>query len=112
MLGVLCVLFFAWFRYYQYSKYQQTIILYAGFVIIEGISIAMGFVFYKLMDVKVHLIWTSFAILPVVVGTFIFFIGNFISNDYFFYDPKFVVAEASKVGDVSQKAEKSESRLA
>jgi hypothetical protein len=46
----------------------------------------MGFVFYKLMDVKVHLIWTSFAILPFVVGTFIFFFGNLISNDYFFYD--------------------------
>jgi|LauGreDrversion4_2_1035121.scaffolds.fasta_scaffold40601_3 hypothetical protein len=72
----------------------------------------MGFVFFKLMDVKVHLIWTSFAILPVVVGTFIFFIGNFISNDYFFYDPKFVVPDASKVGDASQKAEKEESRLA
>lgn len=57
-------------------------------MIIEGISIAMGFVFFKLMEVKVPLIWTSFVILPFVVGTFIFFIGNFISNDYFFYDPK------------------------
>jgi hypothetical protein len=38
------------------------------------------------MDVKVHLIWTSFAILPFIVGTFIFFLGNLISNDYFFYD--------------------------
>jgi len=25
-------------------------------------------------------------ILPFVVGTFIFFFGNLISNDYFFYD--------------------------
>jgi hypothetical protein len=102
MFGVLCVLFFAWFRYYQHSKYQQTIFLYAGFVIIEGISIAMGFVFYKLMDVKVHLIWTSFAILPVVVGTFIFFVGNFISNDYFFYDQKATQTDALKVNDISQ----------
>jgi hypothetical protein len=86
MFGILCVLFYAWFRYYRYSKYQQTILLYAGFALIEGISIAMAFVFFKLMDVKVPLIWTSFVILPCVVGTFIFFIGNFISNDYFFYD--------------------------
>jgi hypothetical protein len=63
-------------------------ILYAGFVIIEGISIALGFVFFKLLNVTVHLICTSFAILAVLVGTFIFFLGNFISNDYFFYDPK------------------------
>jgi len=88
MFAVTCSLFYAWFKYYQYTKYQQTLTLYAGFAIIEGICIAMGFVFFKLLDVKVHLIWTSFAILPVIVGTFIFFLGNLVSNDYFFYDPK------------------------
>ena len=44
--------------------------------------------FYGLLHVRVHLIWTSFAILPAVTGTFLLFIGNWISNDYFFYQPK------------------------
>ena len=119
MFGVLCVLFFAWFRYYKYTKYQQTMLFYAGFAVIEGISIAMGFVFYKLMDVKVHLIWTSFVILPFVVGTFIFFFGNLISNDYFFYDqktnPPQANADATRVVDSAvaenKAAAKGESRL-
>jgi hypothetical protein len=38
--------------------------------------------------VKVHLIWTSFTILPVVAATFLVFLGNYISNDYFFYGKK------------------------
>ncbi len=62
--------------------------LFAKFIVIEGISIALGFVFFGLLDVKVHLLWTSFAILPVVAVSFLIFIGNFISNDYFFYDKK------------------------
>jgi hypothetical protein len=55
-------------------------------VIIEGVSIALGFVFYGLIDVKVHLIWTSFAILPAVAASFLLFYGNWKSNDYFFYE--------------------------
>jgi hypothetical protein len=88
MFGVICVLFYGWFKYYKHTKYQQTMILYAGFAIIEGVSIAIAFVFYVLLEVKEHIIWTSFVILPIVFGTFIFFMGNFISNDYFFYDEK------------------------
>ena len=56
--------------------------------IIEGISIALGFVFYGLLVVRVHLIWTSFAIIPAVVGTFLLFLGIWISNDYFVYEKK------------------------
>ncbi len=85
MFGTICALFYGWFRYYQYNKFQQTWIIYAGLAFIEGISIAIGFVFFKLLQVRQHLIWTSFAILPIVVGTFLFFLGNWISNDFFFY---------------------------
>ncbi len=52
MFGVVCVLFYGWFKYYKHTKYQQTMILYIGFGIIEGISIAIAFVFYVLLDVK------------------------------------------------------------
>ena len=55
---------------------------------IEGISICIGFVFYYLLEVKGHIIWTSFAILPVVICSYVFFLANWISNDYFVYDPK------------------------
>ena len=62
--------------------------LFVSLTIIEGISIALGFVFYGLLVVRVHLIWTSFAIIPAVVGTFLLFLGIWISNDYFVYEKK------------------------
>jgi len=85
MFGTICAMFYGWFRYYLYTNFQQTWVIYASLAVIEGISIAIGFVFFILLQVKQHLIWTSFAILPIVVGTFLFFLGNWISNDYFFY---------------------------
>ena len=89
MLGVLCVLFYGWFRYYkQKCNFVPNIILFASLVVIEGISIAMAFVFHILLTVDAKLIWTSFVILPAVVGTFLLFYGNWISNDYFFYEQK------------------------
>jgi hypothetical protein len=86
MFGVICVLFYAWFIYFRANKYQSDWKLYSSFVLIEGVSIALGFVFYGLLNVKVHLIWTSFAILPFILGTILYFLGNLISNDYFFYE--------------------------
>jgi hypothetical protein len=47
--------------------------------------VAMAFIFYKLLAVNATLIWTSFTILPLVVGTFLLFYGNWITNDYFLY---------------------------
>jgi hypothetical protein len=49
MFGTICILFYGWFRYYQYNKFQQSWIIYAGLIIIEGISIAIGFVFFILL---------------------------------------------------------------
>ena len=49
---------------------------------------------------KVHLIWTSFTILPVVVATFLVFLGNYISNDFFFYDQKGASAAKEEEGAV------------
>jgi hypothetical protein len=42
-------MFYGWFRYYQYIKFQQTWVIYASLAVIEGISIAMGFVFFILL---------------------------------------------------------------
>jgi len=70
-------------------------ILFASLLIIEGISIAMAFVFHILLTVDAKLIWTSFVILPAVVGSFLLFYGNWLSNDYFFYEQKKSSAGAS-----------------
>jgi hypothetical protein len=89
MLGILAALFYGWFRYYkQRCKFVPNLILFASLLIIEGISIAMAFVFHILLTVDAKLIWTSFVILPAVVGTFLIFYGNWLSNDYFFYEKK------------------------
>ncbi len=86
MLGIMSALFYGWFRYYkQKCNFVPNIILFASLFLIEGISVAMAFVFYKLLSVNATLIWTSFTILPLVVGTFLLFYGNWITNDYFFY---------------------------
>ena len=70
---------------------------------IEGLSIAIAFVFYDLLKVRGHLLWTSFAVLPAVACTYSIFLANWFSNDYFFYDPKTAPkdVEISKVEDVS-----------
>jgi hypothetical protein len=49
MFGNICAMFYGWFRYYQYIKFQQTWVIYASLAVIEGISIAMGFVFFILL---------------------------------------------------------------
>jgi hypothetical protein len=49
MFGTICAMFYGWFRYYQYIKFQQTWVIYASLAVIEGISIAMGFVFFILL---------------------------------------------------------------
>ena len=86
MLGVISALFFGWFRYYkERCNLVPNIILCAALFLIELASVAMAFIFYKLLAVNVTLIWTSFTILPLVVGTFLLFYGNWITNDYFFY---------------------------
>jgi hypothetical protein len=46
----------------------------------------MAFVFQILLTVDTKLIWTSFLILPAVVGSFIVFYANWLKNDYFFYE--------------------------
>ncbi|TNV87378.1 hypothetical protein FGO68_gene13525 [Halteria grandinella] len=100
MFGLLLGLIYSWFRYFQSKNYQSDFKLYLSFIVIEGVSIALGFVFFGLLEVKVHLIWTSFAILPAVLGSFLLFIGHWISNDYFFYEKK--AQPAAQVGDQAQ----------
>lgn len=86
IFAILVGLLYAWFRYFQASGYDVNRKLLIGLLIIEGVSIALGFVFFGLLEVKVHLIWTSFVILPIVVSTYLLFLGHWFSNDYFVYE--------------------------
>lgn len=102
IFGLLIGLIYFWFRYFQSKNYQSDIKLYLSYLIIEVVSIALGFVFFGLLEVKVHLIWTSFVILPAVVGSFLLFVGHWISNDYFFYEKKAQPqAQANAGGEVA-----------
>lgn len=53
---------------------------------IEVISIALGFIFFGAIEVKARVIWTSIVLLPLTAATYLLFIGNWKSNDYFFYE--------------------------
>jgi hypothetical protein len=87
MVGFLYVFFYGWFRYYKLKcNFMPNMIILASLLIIEGISIAMAFVFHIFLSADTKLIWTSFVILPGVVGSFLLFYGNWLSNDYFFYE--------------------------
>ena len=59
-----------------------------GLGVIEALYVAFGFILFSAIEVKEHLIWLSFVILPAVAATFLWFLGLWIGNDYFFYDPK------------------------
>lgn len=59
--------------------------------VIEGASAGLGLIFYFVIAASVDVVWTSFLILPVVVATFMLFIGIWISNDYFIYEATWAV---------------------
>ena len=86
LLSLLLSLFYFWFRYFQHVAYQITWKIYTLFGIIEVISIVIGIILFASLGFKVHLIWTSFIMLPVVFGTYLLFLGIWISNDFFFYE--------------------------
>jgi hypothetical protein len=89
MLGVFIALSYGWYRYYSVKcNFVPNMTLLASFLFIEGVSIAMGFVYNKLLSVNSNLIWTSFVILPGVLATFLVFFANWQNNDYFFYSQK------------------------
>lgn len=86
MLGVFIALLYGWYRYYSVKcNFVPNMTLLASFLVIEGVSIAMGFVYNKLLTVNTNLIWTSFVILPAVLATFLVFLANWQNNDFFFY---------------------------
>lgn len=64
----------------------MTSMSYTMLIIIEIISAGLGIIFYIVLSTRVHIIWTSFLILPVITATFLLFIGIWISNDYFIYE--------------------------
>jgi len=57
-------------------------------IFIESASVVLGIVLYSLVEVKISLIWTCFAMLPLEIITFIIFLGKWITNDYMFYEKK------------------------
>ena len=86
MLGVFIALSYGWYRYYSVNcNFVPNITLLASFLVIEGVSIATGFVYNKLLTINTNLIWTSFLILPAVLATFLVFMANWQNNDFFFY---------------------------
>ncbi len=89
MFAVFITLLYGWLKYFTTKcNYVPNFALFASFLFIEGVSIAMGFVYNKLLGVDSNLIWTSFVILPAVIATFLVFLANWQSNDYFFYQQK------------------------
>jgi hypothetical protein len=86
LFGILCGLLYAWYRYFERLRFQANKKLYLNLLAIEGVSIALGFIFFGAIEVKASVLWTSIVILPLTAATYLLFIGNWKSNDYFFYE--------------------------
>ena len=86
LFSIVTSLFYSWFVYYRENKYKLNLKLYIGIAVIEIVSIILGIIFFGAIEVKIHIIWTSFIILPLVVMSYMIFIGIWISNDYRIYE--------------------------
>jgi hypothetical protein len=84
MLGVIASLFFGLFRFHRFEGYRITSDTLLSLVLIELVSICLEWFIYSLLEIKNDEIWTTFILLPLIVGSFILLLGNFISNDYHF----------------------------
>jgi hypothetical protein len=80
MIGFLSVGFYAWVSFYVTQDYKPDRKFFAIFAALELISITMGITIFCLLDVSLHIIWVSFTLLPIVLGTFLLFLYNFLSN--------------------------------
>jgi len=85
MLGLLIVMFYALFRVHRLNNYHINLDSIASLFAIEVTSVLLGWFVYSSLDIKDDEIFTIFVMLPLIVGTLIFFIGNFISNNYRFF---------------------------
>ena len=84
MLGVIASLFFGLFRFHRFEGYRITSDTLLSLALIELVSICLEWFIYSLLEIKNDEIWTTFILLPLIVGSFILLLGNFISNDYHF----------------------------
>eukprot|EP00347_Sterkiella_histriomuscorum_P011682 403371513 len=107
--SIITGLFYAWYLYFKEQKYILGIRLYVGLVAIETTCICLGVFFYSVIPGGMHIIWTSFIILPGVVMTYMIFLGKWIANDYQFYqkgnaEPQQNYAQAAQVSNGPSQA--------
>ena len=56
------------------------------FLAIQVVSTIFGVILFSLMEVKVHLIWTSFTFLPIIISTFVAWYSIWAKNDYCIFE--------------------------
>jgi hypothetical protein len=84
MIGVIATLFFGLFRFHRFEGYRITSDTLLSLALIELVSLCLEWFIYSILDIKNDEISTTFILLPLIVGSFILLLGNFISNDYHF----------------------------
>lgn len=85
MFSVITALYYSWFKNFKALNYQLNKFMWIYLGIIAGLSALLGFIFYGVASIKLHIIWTTFLILSVDAATFLVFIGTYIKNDFCLY---------------------------
>jgi hypothetical protein len=78
--------FYYWFYKFRSNDFKIERKFFLNAAGIECLSALMGLIFYIGLSIKINLIWTSFILLPITAGSYLFFMGIWVSNDYFIYE--------------------------
>jgi len=84
--GIVLVFFILWYRSFKNSKYIFTCTSLLLALLLEIISVAIGFFFYNSVEGEIDIILTSFTLLPIVAVSFCAFFGVWLSNDFHGYE--------------------------
>ena len=105
--AILIVMFYALFRVHRFNSYQINKDTLMSLFFIELFALVLELFVYYSLDIKDDENFTTVLALPPIVGTFIFFMGNFIRNDFHFFTKDHDTIIIAK-GQVASKSDKKE----
>ena len=86
-------LYILWQRAFKLSQYQLTHSVNAVYIIMQVVSVVLGYFYFKLNPVPINVILTTFTVCPMILITYSAFYGIWVSNDFSCYESSFVQSQ-------------------